>query len=197
MGLPTLRNDLETLRRCIIEANVEGAKQVVFQCEKKFKLSFIDQHVNYHMSAMRKDEFSTALIPREVELRSCIALKTTGNANCMSNAASLLLAENESLSDVIRLLVAGELFFSSEFCIQTIQDRFLEAEKETPYSEATVFSTILTEAGEKEMTNSKNPLEVIRTEARDTCLTNNWNGMVQMMALSTVLRRPIFRIDFL
>lgn len=187
MGLPTLRNDLETLRRCIIEANVEGAKQVVFECEKKFKLSFIDQHVNYHMSTMRKDEFSTALIPREVELRSCIALKTTGNANCMFNAASLLLAENESLSDVIRLLVAGELFFSSEFCIQTIQDRFLEAGKETPYSEA----------GEKEMTNSKNPLEAIRTEACDTCLTNNWNGMVQMMALSTVLRRPIFRIDFL
>ena len=99
---------------------------------------------------MRKDEFSTALIQREAEVKNCIALKTTGNANCMFNAASLLLAENESLSDVIRLLVAGELFFSSEFCIQTIQDRFLEAEKETPYSEATVFSTILTEAGEKE-----------------------------------------------
>ena len=105
-----LRDDLETLRRCTIEGNVEGAKQVVFECEKMFKLSFIDQRVNYHMSAMRKDEFSTALIPREVELRSCIALKTTGNANCMFNAASLLLAENESLSDVIRLLIAGVLF---------------------------------------------------------------------------------------
>ena len=53
------------------------------------------------------------------------------------------------------------------------------------------------EAGEKEMTNSKNRFEAIRVEARDTCLTNNWNGMVQMMALFTVLRRPIFRIDFL
>ena len=145
-----LRDDLETLRRCTIEGNVEGAKQVVFECEKMFKLSFIDQRVNYHMSAMRKDEFSTTLIPREVELRGCIALKTTGNANCMFNAALLLLAENESLSDVIRLLIAGVLFFSSKFYIQTIQDRFLEVEKETPYSEATVFSNILTEAGEKD-----------------------------------------------
>ena len=124
-----LRDDLETLRRCIIEGNVEGAKKVVFECEKKFKLSFIDQRVNYHMSALRKDEFSTALIPREVELKSCIALKTTGNANCVFNAASLLLAGNESLSDVIRLLVAGKVFFFSEFYIQTIQDRFLEVEK--------------------------------------------------------------------
>ena len=192
-----LRDDLETLRRCIIEGNVEGAKKVVFECEKKFKLSFIDQRVNYHMSAMRQDEFSTALFPREVELKSCIALKTTGNANCVFNAASLLLAGNESLSDVIRILVAGKVFFFSELYIQTIQDRFLEVEKETPYSEATVSSTILTEAGEKEMTNSKNPLEAIRAEARNTCLTHNWNGMVQMMASSTVLRRPIFRLDFL
>ena len=52
-----------------------------------------------------------------------------------------------------------------------------------PYSEATVFSTILTEAGEKEMTNSKNWLKAIHAEAHDTCLTNNWNGMVQIMAL--------------
>ena len=96
---------------------------------KKFKLSFIDQHVNYHMSAMRKDEFSTALIQREVELKNCIPPKTTGNASCMFNAASLSLVGNKSLSDVIRLLVAGELFFFSEFYIQTIQDRFLEVEK--------------------------------------------------------------------
>ena len=107
------------------------------------------------------------------------------------------LKGNESLSDVIRLLLAGELLFFSEFYIQTIQDRFLEIENETPHSEATMFSTMLTEAGEKEMTNSKNCVEAIRAEAHDTCLTNNWNGMVQMMALSTVLRWPIFRIDFL
>ena len=68
-----LRDDLKTLRRCITEGNVGGAKEVVFECEKKFKLSFIDLCVNYHMSAMRKDEFPTALIPREVGLKNCIS----------------------------------------------------------------------------------------------------------------------------
>ena len=97
-----LQDDFEMLRRCIIEGNVEGAKEVVFECEKKFKLSFIDQLVDYRMSTMRKDEFSTALIPREAGLKNCIPLKTTGNGNHnMFNAASLL-AGNESLSDVIR-----------------------------------------------------------------------------------------------
>ena len=98
-----LQDDFEMLRRCIIEGNVEGAKEVVFECEKKFKLSFIDQLVDYRMSTMRKDEFSTALIPREAGLKNCIPLKTTGNGNHnMFNAASLLLAGNESLSDMIR-----------------------------------------------------------------------------------------------
>lgn len=40
-----------------------------------------------------------------------------------------------------------------------MKDRFLEVENSIPYSEATVFSTVLTEAGEKEMTNSKNQVE--------------------------------------
>ena len=30
-----LQDDFEMLRRCIIEGNVEGAKEVVFECEKK------------------------------------------------------------------------------------------------------------------------------------------------------------------
>ena len=58
--------------------------------------------------------------------------------------------------------------------MQTIKDRFLEVGNDIPYSEATVFSTIPTEAGEKEMTNSKN--QVVRAEVRDTCLKSNWNG---------------------
>ena len=45
-----LRDDLETSRRCTIERNVKGAKEIVFECEKKFELSFIDQRVNYLMS---------------------------------------------------------------------------------------------------------------------------------------------------
>ena len=78
-------------------------KKLFLNAKKKFKLSFIDQLVDYRMSTMRKDEFSTALIPREAGLKNCIPLKTTWNGNHnMFNAASLLLAGNESLSNMIR-----------------------------------------------------------------------------------------------
>ena len=146
--------------------------------------------MNHLLSDIQKDEVGTALIPWDEQ--NYIALKTTGDGNCLFNAASIWLAGNESLSDVIRLLVAGELLFSPEYYVQTIKDRFLEVENDIPYSEATVFSTILTEAGENEMTNSKNQVEAVGAEARDTCLKNNWNGMIQMLALPTVLRRLVF-----
>ena len=55
-----LRADLETLRRCIIKGNVEGAKEVIFEYDREFKLSLIGQRVNQHMSAMRKNALSTA-----------------------------------------------------------------------------------------------------------------------------------------
>jgi len=83
----------------------------------------------------------------------------------MFNAASIWLVGNKSLSDVIRPLVAGELFFYPDYHMRTIKDRFLEVENSIPYSEATVFSTILTQAGEKELTNSKNQVEAVRAEA--------------------------------
>ena len=73
----------------------------------------------------------------------------------------------------------------------TIKDRFLEVDNSIKYSEATVFSTIQTEAGEEEMTNSKNRVEAVRAEARNTCIKDYLNGMIQMLALATVLRPPV------
>ena len=68
--------------------NVEDAKEVVFEYDSKLS-SILGQRVNHQMSAMKRDEFATALIPRETELKNCIALKTTGDGNCMFNAASM------------------------------------------------------------------------------------------------------------
>ena len=147
------------------------------------------------MSGIKQDEVGTALIPRDTFTgQNNVAIRTTGDGNCMFNAASIWLAGNESLSDFIQLLVAGELFLFPDYYVRTIKDSFLEVENSIPYSEATVFSTILTEAGEEEMTNSKSRVEAVRAEARNTCIKDNWNGMIQMLALATVLRLPVFSV---
>mgnify|MGYP001798407417 FL=1 len=157
-----IKDGLETLRRLIVEGNIELAKKVVSEYEEKL-FSCFSGRGNQHLFGIKQDKVGTALIPRETFTgQNSVALKTTGDGNCMFNAASIWLVGNESLSDVIRLLVAGELFFFSDYSVQTIKERFLEVENNIPYSEATEFSTILTEAGEKEMTNSKNRVEAVR-----------------------------------
>ncbi|KAJ7369697.1 zinc finger and BTB [Desmophyllum pertusum] len=88
---------LETLRRYITVGNVEGAKEVILEYQTKLS-SCHGQHIEDHqLCAMKTDEVGTALIPRETELENFIAVKTTGDGNCMFNAASLWLAGNELL----------------------------------------------------------------------------------------------------
>ena len=187
-----IEDGLEKLSCFILEDKIEHAKEVVSQYQVKLS-SYFGRGGNHDLSGVQQDEVGTALIPRDT-FPGYVALRTTGDGNCMFNAASIWLVGNESLSDVIRLLVVGELFFYPDYYVQAIKDRFLEVQNSIPYSEATVFSTILTEAGEKEMTNSKNRVEAVRAEARSTCIKDNWNGMIQMLALATVLRRPVFSI---
>ena len=44
-----------------------------------------------------------------------VALKSAGNGNCFFNSTSILLCGDESLSDLLCVLVAGELYFHVEF----------------------------------------------------------------------------------
>lgn len=178
-----IEDGLEKLRCFIAEDKIERAKEVVSQYQIKLSSCF-------GRGGVEQDEVGTALIPRDT-FAGYVALRRTGNGNCMFNAASIWLVGNKSLSDVIWLLVAGELFFFPDYYVPTIKDRFLEVDNSIKYSEATVFSTIQTEVGEEEMTNSKNRVEAVRAEARNTCIKDYLNGMIQMLALATVLRRPV------
>ena len=60
-----------------------------------------------------EDALTKSLIP--ADFKNCIPIKTTGNGNCLFNAASIALSGNESLSSVLRLLMVSELFADSEF----------------------------------------------------------------------------------
>lgn len=87
-----IEDGLETRRRFIVEGNIECAKEVVSEYAVKLSSCF-GQGGNQHLSGIQQDEIGTALIPRDTFTgQNNIAFKTT---------ASMWLAENESLSDVI------------------------------------------------------------------------------------------------
>lgn len=55
------------------------------------------------------DTLATSLIPDDIETlspQSFVGVKTSGNGNCLYNAASLFLCGNESLNSCLRLLTA-------------------------------------------------------------------------------------------
>lgn len=108
-----IEDHLEKLRCFIVEDRIEHAKEVVSQYQVKLSSCF-GRGGNHHLSEVEQDEVGTALIPRDT-FAGYVALRTTGDGNCMFYAASIWLVGNESLSDVIQLLIAGELFFFPDY----------------------------------------------------------------------------------
>ena len=100
-----------------MEGNIERAQEVVSECEVKLSSCF-GWGGNHHLSGIKQDELGTALIPRDTFTgQNNVAIRTTGDGNCMFNAASIWLAGNESLSYFIQLLVAGDLFLFPDYYV--------------------------------------------------------------------------------
>ena len=66
------------------------------------------------MQQLPEDDFATRLVPEEFG-DEVFAVETSGNGDCLFNATSISLCGDESLSFLLRLLVAGELFFNADY----------------------------------------------------------------------------------
>ena len=62
---------------------------------------------------MKVDQLATSLIPHDVEEETLVALKSTGNGNCLFNSISLLKIGNESAAPVLRVLTSVELYMNA------------------------------------------------------------------------------------
>ena len=66
------------------------------------------------------DEMAMALIPEELPLQPeehLVAVKTTGNDDCLYNAVSLVMDGTESYASILCLLVALELLLNTDYYI--------------------------------------------------------------------------------
>ena len=65
-----------------------------------------------------RDDFAPCLIPADVNQvkgERFSAMKATTKGDCLFNSSSILLHRNESLTILLHLLVAGELYFNAHF----------------------------------------------------------------------------------
>lgn len=69
---------------------------------------------------MFRDDFGTSLIRDEIVVKlsgNFVALKLTGNGNCLYNLVLLFFCGNEFCSEGLRIFVVGELYFNVEYYV--------------------------------------------------------------------------------
>lgn len=104
--------DLKRLRDAII---TEKTDVVNFIQEKYHRGLPLDTTLsNISFDNKKLDTFSSCLLPCDIP-HHLIPVKATGDGDCFYNSASILLIGDESLSPVLRILIAAEIFLHAKF----------------------------------------------------------------------------------
>ena len=97
-----------------------------------------------------EDSLAQALIPNDLPNDYPLgveARKATGDGNCLYNAASIVLVGNESLSPLLRLLTATELYSNAPFYVK--HPKLTEAVNDCGLPEVSLFIQCLSKNGLK------------------------------------------------
>ena len=108
----------------------------------------------------------------------------------MYNSASLVIYGSDTLAPILRLLVAGERtgflnakYYATHPCFSTLSGK-------TTFHPGSLFAVSLS-CDHHDLRQKEN---VIRKEAIETCKQGKWATLVQIMALASVSRRPVFSV---
>ena len=150
----------------------------------------------FELKNLSDDSLGQSLLPTDLpsnlEAEGLQAKKATSNGNCLYNSASIILNGNEDLSLLLRLLTAVELYKNASF--YATHPNLPETASDCGLSEISLFIQCLSESGLKVFEDTKNRIEAVKGEAIAGCRDKKWSVMMHLMALSTVIGRPIFSL---
>ena len=174
--------ELSAFKDLPINENLEEVKGIFSS-----KLDVFRNEVRTAMTAsdilfqkLPRDDFVTCLIPADVnrvkgELFS--ALKATAKGDCLFNSISILLHGNESLAILLRLLVAGELYFNAQFYCD--HDAFKETNRiNTDLTLGTLFSIALTKEAMNRFSETGSRVEAVKAEVLVACTRYEWSSYI-------------------
>ena len=142
-----------------------------------------------------KDILGTSLIPYIDDANETghrIALQATENGNCLYNCTSLSLCGDESRSNSLRLLVGGKLYFHAEY--YATHEVFKQTAELTEIPQSVLFPVALTTSGDKALTDGGTRIDALKAEAVATCKDKQWSSLINMMALASVIGRPVYSL---
>lgn len=140
------------------------------------------------------DSLGECLIPTDLpdNLKAAQAKKATGDGNCLYHSGSIILNGNEDFTLLLRLLTAAELYGNASFYAN--HPTLAEAASHCGLPEVSLFIQCLSESGLKVFESTRDRVLAVKGEAIAGCRDRKWSTMMHLMALSTVMGRPIFSL---
>ena len=182
--------NLADFKRLLLNDEIEEARKIFASKQNTFKKEVKTPSA---LKDLPHDDFATYLIPEDVNRAKghrLFALKATLNGDCLFNAVSILLCGNESNSMLLRLLVAGELYFNAPFYAN--HSVFTDTTRVcTDLTLETLFSIALTKAGDEKMSETGNKLDAVKAEALVACTPGKWSSFMHVLGLASVISNPV------
>ena len=182
---------LKNLENLLQSGEEEDANKFV----ESLDIAWACKSVKVDFSALAKDDLSTSLLPEDISSKPVgnpVALHTTGNGNCLYNSASVILCGNELRSHPLRILVAKELYFNAEFYAS--HEIFKITEENSGIAHSVLFPVALSRDGDRILAAGGSRADAVRGEAIAGCKDGNWSCLLHVMALASVLKRPVYSL---
>ena len=92
----------------------------------------------------------------------------------------------------LRILVAEELYFNAQFYAS--HEIFQITEKHSGIPDSVLFPVALSKDGDRILTAGGSLVNAVKAEAIAGCKDKSWGCLLHLMALASVLRRPIYSL---
>ena len=118
--------DLTAFQNYLLNGEIDRAKGLLASKQDELANLIKRRQSGPNYKDFPRDDLATSLILGDVTAEvdnQLVALSTTGNGDCLFNASSIVLFGNESAAALLRLLVAGELYFNHFFMLTTRHSR--------------------------------------------------------------------------
>lgn len=119
-------------------------------------------------------------------------MKVSGDGNFLYNSASISFKGDKTFNGTLWVLAACELYLNPEFYAN--HPKIYQASGDSSYSEKTLFTLMLTAAGENGWQVSSGKVKAVKAEDAGTSEDKLWSGLVHFMGLARVIKRPIFSV---
>ena len=178
--------DIELLKNAMVAGDISKCRAIAHVYENVLQLSIKDDP-SLLLKNVPADSLSMLLMPEDVPC-VVVAKRSRADGNCLYNSASMAICGRDNLSNVLRILVAGELFLNSSYYAN--HPHFHSPFAKTHYSHHGTFALTLS----CDYQNISKKEDIVRQEAIATSIPYTWGAFLQIMALSSVLQRPVFSI---